>query len=68
MTGKKRRSKRIKEKKNMQSLVTITLNKQTNPLTTQPIMDSTIVGIEGMNFKPNSPKNSIEKFSLFFTE
>jgi hypothetical protein len=28
-------------------------------------MNSTIVGIEGLNFRPNSPKNSLEKFSLF---
>jgi hypothetical protein len=65
MTVKKRRIKIIKEKKNLQSLVIITHNKLTNPLTTQFIMDSTIVGIEGLNFKSNSPKNSVEKFSLF---
>jgi hypothetical protein len=65
MTVKKRRIKIIKEKKNLQSLVIITPNKLTNPLTTQSIMDSTIVGIEGLNFRPNSPKNSVEKFSLF---
>jgi hypothetical protein len=28
-------------------------------------MDSTIVGIKGLNFRPNSLKNSVEKFSLF---
>ena len=65
MTGKKRRIKIIKEKKNLQSLMIITLNKLTNPLTTQFIMDSTIIGIKGLNFRPNSPKNSVEKFSLF---
>ena len=65
MSGKKRRIKITKEKKNLQSLVTITPNKLTNPLTTQSIMDSTIVGIKGLNFRPNSPKNSVEKFSLF---
>jgi hypothetical protein len=65
MTVKKRRIKIIKEKKNLQSLVIITPNKLINPLTTQSIMDSTIIGIEGLNFRPNSPKNSIKKFSLF---
>ena len=64
MTGKKRRIKIIKEKKNLQSLMIITPNKLTNPLTTQSIMDSIIVGIVGLNFRPNSPKNSVEKFSL----
>ena len=28
-------------------------------------MDATIVGIEGLNFRPNGPKNSVEKFSIF---
>jgi hypothetical protein len=28
-------------------------------------MDSTIVGIEGLDFRPNSPKNFVKKFSLF---
>jgi hypothetical protein len=65
MTVKKRRIKIIKEKKNLQSLVIITPNKLTNPLTTQSIMDLTIVRIEGLNFRPNNPKNSVEKFSLF---
>jgi hypothetical protein len=65
MTVKKRRIKIIKEKKNLQSLVIITPNILTNPLTTQSIMDSTIVGIEGLNFRPNSPKNSVEKFIIF---
>ena len=49
----------------MQFLVTMTPNKLTNPLTTKSIMDSTIIGIEGLNFRPNNPKNSVEKFSLF---
>ena len=43
----------------------ITPNKLTNPLTTQFIMDSTIVGIEGLNFRPNYPKIFVEKFSSF---
>jgi hypothetical protein len=64
MTVKQRRIKIIKEKKNLQFLVIITPNKLTNPLTIQSIMDSTIVGIEGLNFKPSSPKNSVKKFSL----
>ena len=45
--------------------MTITPNKLTNQLTTQFIMDSKIIVIEGLNFRPNSPKNSVEKFSLF---
>jgi hypothetical protein len=28
-------------------------------------MDSTIIRIEGLNFRPNSPKNYVEKFSIF---
>jgi hypothetical protein len=63
MTGeKKKEAKEQKKRKTCKSLVTITPNKQTNPLTTQSILDSTIVGIEGLN---NSPKNSVEKFSPF---
>ena len=43
----------------------ITSNKLTNPLTTQSIMDSTIVGTEGLNFRPNYLKIFVEKFSFF---